>query len=534
MRSLKTCMLAGVAVGCLGITSGANAQQVFGGGSTFAAPTYRLLMDCWGIPDDGVGADHTIDAGIVVPPISTACSSATGDKSGLTAQILYAPTGSGGGKQALANHDPSTSTSTGLKTPSASNTVPFTSSIYSSYPYITLQFLGSDDPWLASDAAIYAATGGPAKYGKILQFPAWAGAATISFNGKDGAGVALNIVNPTPTGGSSGLNLSRQAVCGIFSGHITKWNNPILTALNGGTVLGTGQISVVHRSDGSGTTFITSNGLVAQCANQFGPNNETDSSLVLYEFPWSDRITSTTQCNAVAPKSTAIPFEGSDLLNWPDLGTDQCGTAITNPTGAVFINGNGNSGVVAKIQATNGAIGYSTTDYTQPVIATGPKNANLQNQYDYDNGSSTFFPPTAGTVTAAMDSNIPLFPPIVTEPEDITNPLNWSRQAVNPNPVLPGAYPLVGWTFMDFYQCLKTTNTAGLFDSNNLNVIFNYLSFQYSDPNAAAIITANGFANISSTNLSSWFNATVSLITGSSASMNSAGAGACSAVSPGA
>jgi hypothetical protein len=127
-------MLAGVALGCFGIANGADAQQVFGGGSTFAAPTYRLLMDCWGLPDDGVGQDHTIDTGIVVPGISTACSSAGGDKSGLTAQILFAPTGSGGGKQALANHDPSTNTSTGLKTPSGSNTVPFTSSFYTSYP----------------------------------------------------------------------------------------------------------------------------------------------------------------------------------------------------------------------------------------------------------------------------------------------------------------------------------------------------------------------------------------------------------------
>jgi ABC-type phosphate transport system substrate-binding protein len=527
-------MLAGVALGCFGISNGANAQQVFGGGSTFAAPTYRLLMDCWGLQADGVGADHTIDTGIVVPPISSSCSSSTGDKSGLTAQILFAPTGSGGGKQALANHDPSTNTSTGLKTPSGSNTIPFTSTFYSSYPYITLQFAGSDDPWLASDAAIYTATGGPAKYGKILQFPAWAGAATISFNGKDGAGAALNIVNATPTGGSSGLNLSRQAVCGIFSGHITKWNNPILTALNGGTVLGTGQISVVHRSDGSGTTFITTNGLEAQCANQFGPNNETDSSLVLYELPWSDRVVSTSQCNAVAPKSSSIPFEGSDLLNWPDLVTDQCGTAITNPTGAVFVNGNGNSGVVAKIQATNGAIGYATTDYTQPVIATGPRNANLQNQYDLDNGTGTFNPPTAGTVTAAMDSDVPFFPPIVTESEDIANPLNWSRLAINANPVLPGAYPLSGFTFMDFYQCLKSTNTAPLADSNNLNVIFSYLTFQYTDANAAAIISANGFANISPTNLSNWYNAAVTLLSSGTSAMNNAGVGACSAVSPGA
>jgi phosphate transport system substrate-binding protein len=533
MRSVKSFMLAGVALGCFGISNGANAQVFFGGGSTFAAPTYRLLMDCWGVQADGVGADHSIDATITVPPISSSCSSSTGDKSGLTSQALYAPVGSGKGKQALANHDSSSSTSTGLGVPSASNTIPFTSTFVQTYGYPSIQFAGSDDIWLASDQSLYVAGGGPAKYGKILQFPAFAGAVTIPFNGKDGAGVALNITNAIPTGGSSGLNLSRQAVCGIFSGHITKWNNPILTALNGGTVLGTGQISVVHRTDGSGTTFIATNALEAQCNSQFGPNNETDSSLTLYELPWSDRVTSTTQCNAVAPKSTALPFEGSDLLNWPDLGTDQCGTAITNPTGAAFITASGNSGVVAKILTTNGAIGYSTTDFTQPVIPTGPKNANLQNQYDYDNGTSTFYPPTVATVTAAMDSDIPFFPPVVTEPTDITNPLNWSRQAVNPNPVLPGAYPLVGFTFMDFYQCIKN-NPSDFVSGNNLPYIFSYLQFQYSDANAAAIMNANGFVNISSSSLSIWYNAIVTLLTSGTSAMNFAGTGACSAVSPGA
>jgi phosphate transport system substrate-binding protein len=537
MRNLKSCMLAGVALGCFGIADGANAQQIFSGGSTFAAPTYRLLMDCWGLPADGVGADHTIDTGIIVVPVTPLChgpgGAGTGDKSGLTAQILFAPTGSGGGKQALANHDPSTNTTTGLKTPGPSNTVPFTSTFYSTYPYVTLQFIGSDDPRNQSDVDKYTAIGGHAKYGNIIQIPAWAGAATIAFNGKDGTGAALTITNAIPAGGSSGLNLSRQALCGIFSGHITKWNNPILTALNGGTALGSGQITVVHRSDGSGTTFILTNGLETQCINQFGPNNETDSSLVLYELPWSDRVTSTTQCNAVAPKSTAIPFEGSATMNWPDVTPDQCGTAIVTPAGAAFANASGNSGVVAKIQTTNGAIGYSTTDYTLPVVA-GPANANLQDVNAIDAKLTTFVPPTSTSVRTAMDSNIPLFPPLVTEPEDITNPLNWSRQAVNPDPVLPGAYPLAGWTFMDIYQCIKTTNTPGLADANNLNILFSYLTFQYTDPDAAAIINANGFANISATSLVSWYEAILTVAGDATGGFNTAGTGQCAAVSPGA
>ncbi|MBR1089232.1 substrate-binding domain-containing protein [Bradyrhizobium manausense] len=532
MRTLKSCMLAGVALGCFGLTGGANAQQVFGGGSTFAAPTYRLLMDCWGIPADGVGDDQTLNPGIVVQPVSPLCPSASGDASGLTAQILFAPTGSGGGKQALANHDPSTNTSTGLKTPGAANTVPFTSSFSKTYGYPALQFAGSDDPWLASDVTKYNAISGPSKYGKILEFPAFAGAATISFNS-----TGLTIANATPTGGSSGLNLSRQALCGIFSGHITKWNNPILTALNGGTTLGTGSITVVHRSDGSGTNFITTNALIAQCVGVTGPNNETDSHVASYQFPWTDRNVGTSVCNATAPLSAAA-VGASTVNNWPDLTNDQCGVAISNPGGGTFTSASGSSGVVAKIQSTVGAIGYATTDYTQPVVATGPKNANIQNSYSIANagapGVLAFVPPTSATVTAAMDTSVPFFPPIVAEANDITNTLNWSLQTTNPNPVSINAYPLVGFTYFDFYQCFKNTNTPGLADSNNLNVIFSYLTYHYTDASAAAIMSGQGFAPISSTNLSNWYNAAVTLLSAGSSAMNVAGTGACSAVSPGA
>jgi hypothetical protein len=133
-----------------------------------------------------------------------------------------------------------------------------------------------------------------------------------------------------------------------------------------------------------------------------------------------------------------------------------------------------------------------------------------------------------------MDTNVPFFPPIVTEANDITNALNWSAQAINPNPVSINAYPLVGFTYLDFYQCFKTTNTPGLADSNNLNVIFSYLTYHYTDPSAAAIMTANGFAPISSTSLSNWYNAAVTLLSSGTSAMNVAGTGACSAVSPGA
>jgi len=55
------------------------------------------------------------------------------------------------------------------------------------------------------------------------------------------------------------LKLSGELVADIFLGKITKWNDSRITALNPGTTLPGTNITVVHRSDGSGTTWIFTN-----------------------------------------------------------------------------------------------------------------------------------------------------------------------------------------------------------------------------------------------------------------------------------
>jgi phosphate transport system substrate-binding protein len=52
------------------------------------------------------------------------------------------------------------------------------------------------------------------------------------------------------------LNFTGEALAGIFLGHITKWNDPELTKANPGVNLPDKPIVVVHRSDGSGTTYV--------------------------------------------------------------------------------------------------------------------------------------------------------------------------------------------------------------------------------------------------------------------------------------
>jgi phosphate transport system substrate-binding protein len=52
------------------------------------------------------------------------------------------------------------------------------------------------------------------------------------------------------------LSFTQEAIAGIFLGRITKWNDPAITGSNKGVSLPANDIVVVHRSEGSGTTYI--------------------------------------------------------------------------------------------------------------------------------------------------------------------------------------------------------------------------------------------------------------------------------------
>jgi phosphate transport system substrate-binding protein len=101
-----------------------------------------------------------------------------------------------------------------------------------------VDFGASDVPMTASEQA--AATGGP-----VTQVPVALG----------GEGIAYNLSLPA----GARLHLTGPVLAGIFLGQITRWNDPAITALNPGLSLQAAQIKVVHRSDGSGTTYIFSN-----------------------------------------------------------------------------------------------------------------------------------------------------------------------------------------------------------------------------------------------------------------------------------
>ena len=57
-------------------------------------------------------------------------------------------------------------------------------------------------------------------------------------------------------GVNTDLKFTQKALAGIYLGTITKWNDPEIAKANPGVNLPNADIVVVHRSDGSGTTYI--------------------------------------------------------------------------------------------------------------------------------------------------------------------------------------------------------------------------------------------------------------------------------------
>ena len=101
----------------------------------------------------------------------------------------------------------------------------------------TVDFGASDGPMNAEQIKAY-----EDKHGFGIQhFPTVLGAAVPTYN---------------IPGVSATLNFTPEALAGIYLGRITKWNDPAIASVNKGVNLPGNEIIVVHRADGSGTTYI--------------------------------------------------------------------------------------------------------------------------------------------------------------------------------------------------------------------------------------------------------------------------------------
>jgi phosphate transport system substrate-binding protein len=150
---------------------------------------------------------------------------------------------------------------------------------------------------LSAETVFFGATDGPMTEeqlkgapGAILHFPTVLGANVPVYN---------------IPGIDAELKFSGAVLANIFLGKITKWNDPAITALNPAVKLPATDITVAHRSDGSGTTYIWVDFLA-----KVSPE-------------WKDKVGVATS------------------VNWP-----------------VGIGGKGNEGVAGLVKQTPGSIGY--------------------------------------------------------------------------------------------------------------------------------------------------------------------------------
>ena len=191
----------------------------------------------------------------------------------------------------------------------------------------TVDFGASDAPM--SDEEMAKAKGGP-----IVHIPTVLGAVAVTYNVP---GIETN------------LKLSGDVVADIFLGKLTKWNHPRIAALNPGAKLPATDILVVHRTEGSGTTYI-----------------------------FTDYLSTT----SAAWKSG--PGKGKDV-QWP-----------------VGLGGKGNEGVAGTLKQTPGAIGYVELAYaTQNKLAVAA----------IKNADGNFVTPSTQSATAAAAGAMTTLPP---------------------------------------------------------------------------------------------------------------------------
>ncbi len=207
----------------------------------------------------------------------------------------------------------------------------------------TVDFGASDVPMGSADIT---SAGGP---DTLTQIPTTLGVIAVAYN----------------LSGVAKLQLDGPTLANIYLGHIKKWNDPALVALNAGVTLPNKDIQVVHRSDSSGTSY--------HFTDYLGKVSDE----------WKTKV--------------------------------GVGKAVSWPAG---IGGNGNQGVAQAVTSTAGAIGYVELAY---VVQTNMTQAFLKNR------DGNFVQASVAGATAAAAQNTSVSPTnfsITNEPGATSYPIS--------------------------------------------------------------------------------------------------------------
>ena len=430
-------MALGMAASLLALPATAATTPLYAGGVTLSGLAYRNIFNAYGGTASG-----DLCAGLTLCPTTPYRSDV---------EILYVAVTSTNTAKAFDAYNPALF--------ALGNKVPVNPPVASSRDFGPFYGTGTGASWVPSGTAtnyfpkISFTSGDPMApldvtaatalgFGPPIQAPSLSYSVVISF-APTATWTPKNLV---PSGGSSRVNLSTNALCGLFTGAITDWSSPEFKATNRNTQLGSGPITVVYRHDGAATTTLLSNALLNQCGTTSHP---------VSTHPVPDQWLADNAIPNTPPyvSNTSFFFNVFSKGHLP----------------ANFYNNSSFSGVVGgvvtitgmqeAVDATPGAVGYLSTDYAPPTATgTDPLGnpiaaaANIQSYASFSTPGAApkYFPPSAAHTLSIMKSATPpSFAGGASAPA--LNPINWS--VINPAPTDPNAYPIGGFAYFELYSC---------------------------------------------------------------------------------
>jgi ABC-type phosphate transport system substrate-binding protein len=406
---LGTCAVTALLIGT---ATDSQALTVYGGGSTLAGPLYQTILG-------GTGFMNLV-------PNDT---------------VSYALSGSGAGVRALLCNAPvqdSYPAGTDIQYGATDN--PLSANQITSYNNSTNLLGSSSSNCDGSSTGNGGGTYGYSTGGPLIQFPTFGTPITVPFN------LAGNTAN-------GGITLNDAQLCAIFSGKITTWSNTgnlagIYTPPPRGGTPPSGPITVVVRSDGSGTSALFTAHLAAVCPH-----------VTLADGSASSNITFT------STQTFASLFGGAASLP------------------ANFKAASGSGGVKAAIGAgggtTAGSIGYLSPDYTKAasIHGTDATYAPVSYLINHNDATKTPLPPNYVNTSTALTK--------------APTPAETSGTTFLPAIADPSAgYPIVGYTTFVTPQCLNDPTGAVV------GAIVTFLNQLYADGNTISQIQAQGFVQL--------------------------------------
>jgi ABC-type phosphate transport system substrate-binding protein len=237
-----------------------------------------------------------------------------------------------------------------------------------------------------------------------------------------GTGISIVVNDTNLHVPPSGLALTQNDVCGIFTGSYTNWNQ---TSSNPGNQ----KITIVHRADSAGTTFLTAYDLSQMCsaANPYAGAGHPSSA----NFWGGPNRPAASQ--GVGTESHDLPFPGQPFP------TDGNAPEVLWP--ATSIGATGAAGMINDVGKIPGAVGYASPPDI-PGLSADASEANVQNYVGaFEKANSTTV--SASLASKTVSQNAPPGYPLAAPGEQLYAPF----------PTAAGGAPFVGFVYAYFYTC---------------------------------------------------------------------------------